>query len=145
MTNDDWDTATPITGVPFDVTQETLLATTAPDDELFYDKKTVWFSFTPGESTRVAITTNGSDYQTDVAVYSGPRANRSRAYCEYAPDSVQRCNLEAGTTYHIVVSAADGIGGLLKFSVLSGAGTTTPIAAPTRVSAANASGSTTRT
>ena len=85
MTNDDWDTATSITGVPFEVTQETLLATTAPDDELFYDKKTVWFSFTPGESTRVEITTNGSDYQTDVAVYSGPRVNRSRRIASTRP------------------------------------------------------------
>ena len=116
--NDDWDTATTVTGVPFEVTESTLLATTAPDDDFFWSKKTVWFSFTPSESRRVAISTIGSDYQTDVAVYTGTRSSRGFATCDYPTSGVQWCNVEAGTTYHVVVSAAYAFGGTLAFSVL---------------------------
>jgi hypothetical protein len=51
--NDDWDTATTVTSVPFQVTETTLLATTSADDDFFYGKKSVWFSFTPSTAGRV--------------------------------------------------------------------------------------------
>jgi hypothetical protein len=116
--NDDWDTATPVTSLPFQATETTLLATTAADDDFFYNKKSVWFSFTPTTARRVAISTTGSDYQTDVAVHSGTRDARGYAACDYPASGVQWCNLEAGTTYHIVVSAAYAVGGTLVFAVL---------------------------
>jgi HYR domain len=116
--NDDWDTATAVSAVPFQLSESTLLATTAPDDGFFYGKKTVWFSFTPSETRRVAISTIGSDYQTDVAVYRGTRDARDYATCDYPRPGVQWCDLQAGVAYHIVVSAAYGFGGTLVFSVL---------------------------
>lgn len=117
--NDDWDTATTMTGVPFQVTETTLLATTAADDDFFYGKKSVWFSFTPTTTGRVSISTLGSDYQTDVAVNTGTRDSRGYAACDYPQSGVQWCSVEAGTTYHVVVSAAYGVGGTLVFSVLN--------------------------
>jgi hypothetical protein len=116
--NDDWDGATTVTGVPYQLTESTSDATTASDDDFFYSKKTVWFSFTPSTDRRVAISTIGSDYQTDVAVYTGMRDSRGYASCDYPISGVQWCNVAAGTTYHIVVSAAYGAGGNLVFSVL---------------------------
>lgn len=116
--NDDWDTAMTVTGAPFQVTETTLLATTAADDDFFYGKKSVWFSFTPSAAGRVAISTLGSDYQTDVAVNTGTRDSRGYAACDYPQPGVQWCTVEAGTTYHVVVSAAYGVGGTLVFSVL---------------------------
>ena len=116
--NDDWDTATIVTGVPYQLTESTLDATTAADDDFFYSRKTVWFSFTPSADARIAISTIGSDYQTDVAVYTGTRNSRGYASCDYPLTSIQWCNVAAGTTYHIVVSAAYGVGGTLVFSVL---------------------------
>ena len=117
-TNDDWDTATTVTSVPFQVTETTLLATTATDDHFFYGKKSVWFSFTPSTAGRVSISTLGSDYQTDVAVNTGTRDSRGYAACDYPQPGVQWCTVEAGTTYHVVVAAAYGVGGTLVFSVL---------------------------
>jgi len=116
--NDDWDSATTVTGVPYHLTEDTLNATTASDDDFFYSRKTVWFDFTPSTDRRVAISTIGSDYQTDVAVHTGTRNSRGYASCDYPLTGVQWCDLVAGTTYHIVVSAAYGVGGRLVFSVL---------------------------
>jgi hypothetical protein len=116
--NDDWDTATTVSGVPYQLTESTVDATTAGDDDFFYSKKTVWFTFTPSTDRRVAISTIGSDYQTDVAVYTGTRNSRGYASCDYPISGVQWCNVAAGTTYHVVVSAAYGEGGNLVFSVL---------------------------
>ena len=116
--NDDWDTATIVTGVPYQLTESTVDATTAADDDFFYSKKTVWFSFTPSADRRVAISTIGSDYQTDVAVYTGTRNSRGYAPCDYPISGVQWCSVTAGTTYHVVVSAAHGVGGTLVFSVV---------------------------
>lgn len=76
------------------------------------------FSFTPSASDRVAISTIGSDYQTDVAVYTGARESRAYAVCDYPISGVLWCDVEAGMTYHIVVSAAYGFGGTLVFSVI---------------------------
>ena len=116
--NDDWDSATIVTGIPFEVTQSTLLATTDPDQDSFWFKKTVWFSFTPSADRRVAITRVGSDYPTDAFVYTGTRDSRVPVECDYPLTEVLQCNVEAGTTYHITVSARYGDGGTLVFAVL---------------------------
>jgi hypothetical protein len=117
VANDDWDDATIVTGVPYQASENTIDATTAVDEDPFWLKKTVWFSFTPTEDRVVAIHTAGSDYATDLFVYSGPRESRTNVDCYYISEG-QQCGLQAGTTYHMMVSARYGDGGNLVFSVV---------------------------
>jgi hypothetical protein len=117
VANDDWDNATIVTGVPYRATENTTDATTAADEDSFWFKKTVWFSFTPTDDRVVAIHTGGSDYATDLFVYSGPRESRTNVDCYYIPSGGQQCALQAGDSYHIMVSARYGDGGNLVFSV----------------------------
>ena len=117
--NDDWDQATVVSAVPFTTTEDTRDATTASDDDSFFFSKTVWFSFTPGVDERVAFSTQGSDYDTDTLVYTGSRAARvAMSTCDYPGYGILWCNVAAGTTYHVMVSARYRVGGQLVFSVV---------------------------
>src|SRR3712207_847829 len=78
--NDDFDSATIISSLPFSNSINTVEATTAADDPFCAGNgHTVWYSFTPDEDGEVnaflEANTVGSDYDTTLSVYTGSRGN----------------------------------------------------------------------
>ena len=108
-TNDDFDAAFPITGVPFVHTQPTATATSAPDDPFCSgNKASVWFSYTPTQSGRVEFNTFGSDYDTTLSAWSDARGNLSQLACNDNANGLQsriRFDAVAGATYYIMAGA----------------------------------------
>jgi hypothetical protein len=122
-TNDDFDSATVVPGLPFTDQVNTTEATTAADDpECEGQGPTVWYSFTPTEDLRVEANTFGSDYDTTLSVYTGAPGALTQIACnDDAAGSLQsrvRFDATAGQTYFFMVgSFASGPGGNLTFSV----------------------------
>lgn len=126
--NDDFDTATVVTSLPFTAEQNTTEATAALDDpnrdcgdnEV---KSSVWFRYTPAEDSLLRFTTRDSDRDMPVTVYTGEygdlkRANPATGDClVYRPRAVT-LRVTAGTTYHLMVSGQYGtLGGSLKLAM----------------------------
>jgi hypothetical protein len=121
-TNDDFDDATEISGLPFSDVVNTTEATTAADDpDCVGQGPTVWFVFTPLEDARIDADTFGSDYDTTLSVYTGTRGALNQLACNDDTSSLQsrvRFDAIAGETYFFMVWAfASGPGGTLQFSV----------------------------
>lgn len=127
--NDDFANAVVVTKVPFTRTVNTSEATTAADDPIPSCAEggqgpTVWFAFTPRTSKRIEANTFGSDYDTDLVVYTGTRGNLAEITCnDDAGNGVQSkvvFDAVAGTTYFIMVGAfASGPGGNLVFNLVT--------------------------
>lgn len=121
--NDDFDSATVITALPFMDSTDTSEATTAPDDpECAGNGHTVWYAFTAPADVGVQANTFGSDYDTTLSVYTGSRGELTQIACnDDAADSLQsrvRFNATAGVTYFFMVgSFFDSPGGNLVLSV----------------------------
>jgi hypothetical protein len=119
--NDDFDTATVVTELPFIDTMSTVDATTAGDDP-FCDgfEHTVWYSFTPAQDVTIRADTSGSDYATSLSVYTGSRGALSQVACASAPAQVS-FNASASTTYFFMVASVccGNPGGNLVFNVTS--------------------------
>lgn len=76
--NDDFDAATLIPGLPFTALTNTRLATADPDDPTYgggYGEgyPTVWYSFTPSEDVTVEIDASRSSFYTFLDVFTGSR------------------------------------------------------------------------
>jgi hypothetical protein len=121
--NDDFDSATVVTGLPFTDQVDTNEATTAADDpECFGQGPTVWYSFMPDTDLRIEANTFGSDYDTTLSVYTGSRGALTQFACnDDAAGSLQsrvRFDATAGETFFFMVGAfASGPGGNLTFNV----------------------------
>lgn len=120
--NDDFDNAIVITSLPFQDTQDTTEATTAPDDpECVGQGPTVWYRFTPSADASIVAHTAGSDYDTTLSAYTGTRGSLTQIACNDDAIGLQsriQLDVTAGTTYHFMVgSFASGPGGNLVFSV----------------------------
>jgi hypothetical protein len=117
--NDDVDQATPIEALPYSDELDTTDATRAPDDPVCIGEgRTVWYALTLAQTTPVAITTSGSDYDTTLAAYTGTRGDLQEIACndDVAEDlhSRIRFTATADTTYYVMVGAFDdGPGGQL--------------------------------
>lgn len=118
--NDDFERATPITTVPFDIVQpiHSRSATRQASDptDCISPDQTLWYRFIPTVSGYYQVTTFGSSYDTVVAVYRGNTPGAlTRIACvdDFGPLSAFRGNsfaaaqLVAGQTYYIMV---DGFG-----------------------------------
>lgn len=121
-TNDDFDAATVIGTLPFNDVLDTSEATTAADDpDCGGNGSTVWYAFTPSGDTGVMANTFGSDYDTTLSVYTGPRGSLTQLACNDDFDSLQSkvtFNAAAGETYFFMVGAFESDpGGNLVFSV----------------------------
>lgn len=108
--NDDINNATVIPSMPFTTSQDVTNATTAPDDPFCVGRtQTVWFDFTPTQNLRIEANTFGSNYDTTLSVYTGPRGALTQIGCsDDANGTVQsrvRFDAVAGTTYHFMVSS----------------------------------------
>lgn len=120
--NDDFDGATVITSLPFTDAVNTSDATTAGDDpeDCVGTGPTVWYRFTPSESSRITVNTSGSNYDTGLSAYTGARGALVLVGCnDDAGGTVQsRLTVEAvaGQTLFFMVGAfASGPGGDLVF------------------------------
>jgi hypothetical protein len=126
--NDDFANAV-VARLPFTRTLNTSAATTAADDPVPSCADggrgpTVWFAFTPKGNKRIEANTFGSDYDTDLVIYTGTRGNLTEITCnDDAGDGVQSkvvFDAVAGTTYYIMVGAWNsGPGGNLVFNLVS--------------------------
>jgi hypothetical protein len=117
--NDDFDSATVISAVPFTDSINTADATTAADDPFCNgNEHTVWYSFTPTQDLTIRADTSGSDYATTLAVYTGSRGALSQVACASFPAEVT-FTASANTTYFFMVASAccGGPGGTLVFRV----------------------------
>src|SRR3989304_6294082 len=125
--NDDISSATLVSTLPFNDTNNTSQATPASDDPFptchASREASVWYTYIPAENQHVKATTTGSDYATVLAVFTGSPGSLNEIACSYYNRTV-RFQAQAGTTYYFMVSSAGeypyppGIsGGQLDFQV----------------------------
>ena len=127
--NDDFDNAIVIAKPPFTNSVNTSDATTAADDPVPScaaegQGPTVWYAFTASHRKRIEANTFGSDYDTDLVVYTGTRGDLTEIACnDDAGNTVQSqvvFSAVAGETYYIMVGAfASGPGGDLTFNLVN--------------------------
>ena len=120
--NDDFDNAIVIGALPFQDTQDTTEATTAPDDpDCVGRAHTVWYRFTPTADATIVAHTAGSDYDTTLSAYTGTRGSLTQIACNDDAIGLQsriQLDVTAGTTYHFMAgSFDDSPGGTLVFTV----------------------------
>jgi hypothetical protein len=127
--NDDFNSAIVVTKLNFTSRINTTEATTAADDPVPSCANggrgpTVWYAFTSSRSKRVEANTFGSDYDSDLSVYTGTRGNLSEVTCnDDAGNGVQSkvvFDAVAGRIYYIMVGAfGSGPGGNLGFNLVN--------------------------
>lgn len=121
--NDNFEDAIPVPGLPFIDSQDTSQATTEPgDQECAGIGYTVWYSVTTGTDIELEASTFGSDYDTTVSVYTqGPGGLSQLACNDDAAGTLQsrvRFDATAFETYYIQVGTFYGTpGGNLNFLV----------------------------
>ncbi len=113
--NDDFDNAVAFDDVPFEATQDTTEATVADDDPattcVGAVTHTVWYSVTLSATTEIGVDTAGSDYDTVLSAWTGPRGDLTEVACNDDTGGLQsriRFTAEAGVTYHLMVGAFPG-------------------------------------
>ncbi|RME67140.1 MAG: hypothetical protein D6781_13835, partial [Verrucomicrobia bacterium] len=86
----------------------------------------LWWSWTPSETTEVTMDTRGSTIETLLGVYTGSSIDTLSVVAENADatrgamHSLVRFTAQAGTTYHIVVDGEDGEEGLIHLTITTG-------------------------
>lgn len=124
--NNDFNSATVISGLPFTASLSTREATAASDDPSCQGRgHSVWFRTTPSKDMRIVADTLGSNYDTTLSVYTGARGSLTRVACnDDTADLLQSFvsfNAKAGVTYHFMVASCCGEpGGNLVFHVNRG-------------------------
>ncbi len=107
--NDDFNNRTVIAGLPFSDSLVTTEATTAPSDPFpcgYYTVNTVWYEYTPAETTVVQIDSFGSSYASLVGVYQGGEGMFYEIACSGSNNTYPLVvTLEAGWDYSIMVGA----------------------------------------
>jgi hypothetical protein len=108
--NDSITSATPLGSPPNRFTVDTSEATASSTDGSCVHGRSVWFRTRPTVTNTVRLSTLGSDYDTVLAVFRGPRTNRTRIACaddsfETTPTEARQVRFVAGNTYWIAVSA----------------------------------------
>lgn len=119
--NDDFNSATAISSLPYSNAVSTVDATRASDDPytscgVMSDTRTVWYSFTPSADMSVDVNTVGSNYDTVLAAYTGSGGNLTEVGCNdqagdrFSPNQSRvLLRLTGGTTYYFMVAAYDRI------------------------------------
>jgi hypothetical protein len=109
--NDDFDHPMFVPSIPFSITEDATNATIAPDDPFscYSRNQTVWFAYTPDSNIGLEANTFGSNYDTTLTVYTGPRGALSQIGCNDDAggtwNSRVRFDAVAGTTYYFMVSS----------------------------------------
>lgn len=121
--NDDFVDAVQIADLPYVANQTTVGATTEANETAPCGVMgaTVWYTYTPAEDATVSINTFDSDYDTVLAVYTGPSLEELAVVgCNDDSQGLQsRVAFDAtsGTTYHIQVGGFYGDQGELGLNV----------------------------
>jgi hypothetical protein len=106
-----------ITGIPTRIVQATRAATPSADDGECVAGDSVWYRFRPTTTRTGRVVTIGSNFDTVLAVFRGPRTGRTLVACSddaAGVASAAQVRFVAGTTYWIAISAccdASGVGG----------------------------------
>jgi len=119
--NDECDSATVVTTFPFADTVNTRTATNNPADPMLTcnadsmqtDGKTVWYVYTPDATMTVNISTDGSNYDTVIGVFTGECGALKEVGCAdvFITDNLV-FDVAAGETYFIKIGEfEDGTGG----------------------------------
>ena len=112
--NDSIANATAVQGIPYTNTVDTSEATVGVEDQNGCGAAaTVWYSFAPSADGRYIFSTEGSDYDTVLNLYSGSPGNLSLIACNDDFNTVQAVladSLTAGTTYYISAGTCCGVG-----------------------------------
>ena len=106
--NDEIESATRVTAVPARFVQDTGGATASSTDGPCVFGDSVWYRYRPAETRRVRWVTIGSDYDTVLAVFRGPRRDRTLVGCNDDAvffDSAVAVRHVAGEKYWVAVSA----------------------------------------
>src|SRR3712207_3140725 len=110
--NDSIANARVITGIPTQIVQRTRAASPSVNDgDQCVGGDSVWYRFDPSTTITGRIITLGSNYDTNLTVFSGPRASRTTVACSddaIGDASAVEVEFLAGTTYWIAVSACCG-------------------------------------
>ncbi len=125
--NDDFNDALVISALPFTDRVSTIDARTSHDDPPSVEHcgggviggHTVWYQFTPSENLRINASTSGSNYDTNIFVYTGTRGNLTLVECNPLPRSMT-FDAVAGETYFFLVASGEASGGNLVFTVQLG-------------------------
>ena len=126
--NDDFNDALVISALPFIDRVSTVDARTSHDDPPSPEQcwsgsitggQTVWYQFTPSENLRINVSTSGSDYDTNIFVFTGTRGNLTLVECNPIPHSMT-FDAVAGETYFFLVASGEASGGKLVFTVQLG-------------------------
>jgi hypothetical protein len=113
-----------IPSVPFQDQQSTVEATTEagePESPCGSIGKTVWYQYTPPSDVVLKADTRGSDYDTMLAVWTGPSPSAlAHVGCSDDANELESRVLvlaEAGTTYLFQVGGFEADGGNLRFTL----------------------------
>jgi hypothetical protein len=110
--NDSITAATPLGAPPGRFVVDTRQATASPTDGRCVHGRSVWFRTRPDVTRTVRLSTIGSDYDTVMAVFRGPRTNRTLIACvDDVAESVsasRQVRFVEGNTYWVAVSACCG-------------------------------------
>jgi hypothetical protein len=107
--NDDIDTATAITALPFRATEDTTQATKAADDPTtcyFHGQRSTWFDYTAPADGVVQATVTATGSKPYLAAYTGSRDSLTQvtdSCTSYNRPSASTFHVKAGTTYHLMV------------------------------------------
>ncbi len=115
--NDELTNATVVSNIPFQEKVNIGEATTGAEPMCRPVQRTVWYSFTASENTKLKATTYGRDFNANLAVYAGT-TNGEPLVCG---EGTVRFNAVAGQTYLIqvgaIVSYFPPTGGKLVFNL----------------------------
>jgi hypothetical protein len=129
--NDNFDNATPLTGLPVEVTGTNVDATkqaSEPDIAANSGGASVWYSWTAPSSGRVALDLCGSDIDTLLGVYTGSQVDNLSEIATN-DDDTGTCRVQnnqsrvifpatAGTVYRIAVDGYSGAQGNIDLNIL---------------------------
>ncbi len=133
--NDDFNNAVVIGGLPYSRGQSTLTATDDTDDPAPScaptTGMTVWYDYTPTVGGAVAFSTEGSDFDTTLSVWTGTRTDLTEVACsnDYDGGDTSRVGFfaQTETTYHIMVGGDGGASGRPEFGAIPFCDTVTEI------------------
>ena len=110
--NDDIRAATTVTSAPAAFLVDTRGATASPSDGPCVAGASVWYRVRPTATQTMRVVTLGSNYDTVLAVFSGPRNARTLLKCRddtnFGLFSAVQLRFAAGQTYWVAVSACCG-------------------------------------
>ncbi len=114
VSNDDFDTPVVISNVPFTTNQDSISATTSVDDPNFQcgsgnqGWNSVWYTFTPSQNGTLTASTEYTNFNTVLALWTGTRGSLTSVACndDYNGIMYSRVDVsvQAGVTYFIEIA-----------------------------------------